>query len=364
MNDEIKIKQQRVKMLLQSNRLDGLLMAKQSNLQWFTGGKMNYVINNNDISLVYLYITSNKRYLIAKASDLDRMMEEELYGLGFEPALYQWYDQSPFDAIEKIKKGSRIGVDFYQPGKVMVQSKISDIRRQLTDAEIKRLIKFSADYSKIITDFCIDLKNNFTEREIAAKLIYRCSLKGIRLPVLMVGGDERIFKYRHPVYTDNKIKKLTLLATVGEKDGINVPLSRMICLGSAPRELKLKIEILNFVEASAASASTAGTLLKEVFEVIKNAYKSRGYNDEWKNHHQGGITNYVPGDYIINPGSGIKLRVGDTLSFNPTIAGAKTEDMYLVRPEKVQQLTVDRRWPNYKVSVGKDSYYKTDVLEL
>ncbi len=37
MTAEIEIKQGRVKDLLRSRDLDGLLISKQSNLQWFTG---------------------------------------------------------------------------------------------------------------------------------------------------------------------------------------------------------------------------------------------------------------------------------------------------------------------------------------
>ncbi|MES0342248.1 MAG: aminopeptidase P family N-terminal domain-containing protein, partial [Candidatus Humimicrobiaceae bacterium] len=93
MTTEIDIKQGRVKNLLKSKKLDGLLISKQSNLQWFTGGGMNDVIRNNDTSLINLFITQDKRYLVATTSDKDRMMDEELQDLGFESVLYNWYDQ-------------------------------------------------------------------------------------------------------------------------------------------------------------------------------------------------------------------------------------------------------------------------------
>ena len=77
-NKEIQLKHDRVRELLMSSRLDGLLFAKNSNFKWFSGGKLNDVIKNEDTSLVYLFITGDRRYLIASRSDTDRVMSEEL----------------------------------------------------------------------------------------------------------------------------------------------------------------------------------------------------------------------------------------------------------------------------------------------
>ena len=200
MTTEIDIKQGRVKNLLKSKKLDGLLISKQSNLQWFTGGGMNDVIRNNDTSLINLFITQDKRYLIATTSDTDRMMDEELQRLRFESVMYNWYDQSPFDAIKTIKKDAKVGTDTYNPISTFIQAEISDIRRQLTDIEVRRFMDISIEYSSLLTNFCMDLKPGLTERQLASRFGAHCSLYGYKLPVLMVGSDERAYKYRHPVY--------------------------------------------------------------------------------------------------------------------------------------------------------------------
>lgn len=364
MTTEIGIKQGRVKSLLKSRNLDGLLITKQSNLQWFTGGGMNDVIRNNDTSLINLFITEDKRYLIATTSDTERMMEEELQGLGFESVLYNWYDQSPFDAIKTIKQDAKVGADIYHPMSTFIQTEISDIRRQLTDMEVKRFMDISIEYSSLLTNFCMDLKPGLTERQLASRFGAHCSLYGYRLPVLMVGADERAYKYRHPVFTDKKISKHFILATVGEKEGLNVPMSRVVYFGKAPDELKNRVDAVNHVEVSAAAASVPGRALRDVFEVIKKAYDEAGYPGEWKIHTQGGITSYKPCEYLISAVSDIKIRPSEVLSFNPTIAGAKTEDLYLTKPDKVVQISIDKRWPCTEIVMGGNKYLKTNILEL
>jgi len=364
MTAEIEIKQGRVKDLLRSRDLDGLLISKQSNLQWFTGGGMNDVIRNNDTSLINLFITSDKRYLIATTSDTDRMMEEELQDLGFENVLYNWYNQSPLDAIKTIKKNAKVGADTHNPMTTFIQTEISDMRRQLTDMEVKRFIDISMEYSSLLTDFCMDLEPGLTERQLASRFGAHCSLYGYRLPVLMVGADERAYKYRHPVFTDKKINKHFILATVGEKEGLNVPMSRVVYFGKAPDELKNKLDAVNHVEVSAAAASMPGRALRDVFEVIKKAYDEAGYPGEWKAHTQGGIGSYKPCEYLINAVSDIKIRTNEVLSFNPTIAGVKTEDLYLTGKDKVDQISIDKRWPCTEIIIAGNKYLKTNILEL
>lgn len=364
MTTEIEIKQGRVKNLLKSKNLDGLLISKQSNLQWFTGGGMNDVIRNNDTSLINLFITEDKRYLLATTSDTDRMMEEELQGLGFESLLYNWYNQSPFDAIKTIKKDVRVGADTYNSRSTFIQTEISDIRRQLTDMEVRRFLDISIEYSSLLTNFCMELKPGLTERQLASKFGAHCNLYGYRLPVLMVGADERAYKYRHPVFTDKKIGKHFILATVGEKKGLNIPMSRLVYFGKAPEELINRVDAVNHVEVSAAAASLPGQGLKDIFEVIKKAYDEAGYPGEWKNHTQGGITSYKPCEYLINELSDIKIRTSEVISFNPTIAGAKTEDLYLTGPDRVVQISIDKRWPCTEIVMGGNKYLKTNILEL
>src|SRR5665811_1746371 len=112
MEKEIDIKHSGVRDFLASKNIEGILLSRQSNFLWFTGGKLNDVIKNNDISLVNLFITKDKKYLIATNSDADRVMAEELNGLGFELVKFDWFNQNVFDGLKKIGVKGKIGADF------------------------------------------------------------------------------------------------------------------------------------------------------------------------------------------------------------------------------------------------------------
>ena len=362
-NDEIQIKHNRVVQLLESNDLDGLLLAKHSSFKWFTCGGMNDVIKNEDISLLYLFITPAGRYLFATRSDADRVMEEELKDLDFELVLYDWYNQSFSDAIQKlgIKKA---GADIAAEGLKFMGTDISLVRTVLTDHEIDRYKKMCQEYKAILTDYCLGLKPGISEIETAAGLAYACGKSGIRLPVLMVGSDDRVFAYRHPCATDKRIEKYVLFATVAEREGICANVTRSIYFGKTPAGLMDKQDAVNQVEATYQFYSRPGVSLGELFEEGKKAYENAGYPGEWENHLQGGISGYAPLEFLTLENSGIIVRENNIMGWNPTIQGTKSEDPILITRTKPVQFTIDSRWPYKDYTVGGKRFVRPLIMEI
>lgn len=364
MNEEIKIKEKRILNLMNTKNLSGLLLTSQTNFLWFTGGKRNDVARNDDISLIHLLITKDKRYLIASSSDLNRVMEEEFLSFGFESVLYRWYSESVFNVVKKIIPKGRIGADFIAGNLEYMEEDITLLRIDLTDYEVKRAKILCKEYSNLLTDFCFNLKPGLTEKEIAIELEYICQKHNIRFPVLMVGSDERIFKYRHPVATDKKIQKYVLLATVAERDGLNVSISRSIYFGKAPRDLAKRHEAVNHIECYYYYHSNPGVNLKDLFELGKKAYIETGFNDEWKNHIQGGPIGYKPREVFATSSSDLELKANYLMGWNPTIAGVKAEDIILVKENGAEQLSIDKRWPYSEISIYNKKYLKPKILEI
>jgi len=364
MHSDLVIKEQRVYELIDKLNLSGILLSKQTNFLWFTGGNRNDVIKNEDISLVYLFITKDNKYLISTNSDKERVCNEELDKKGFETIVYDWYCQDVFDVLRKIGTVEKIGGDFLHPNILYIENNLADIRRNLTGDEIKKLRNLADEYSKLLTKFCLNLKLGLTEKQIANNLICECLKKDIKMPVLMVGSDERAFKYRHPVATDKKVQKYLILATDAERSGLNISLSRCVYFGKTPKELNSKIESVNYIEAVYCCNSLPDKTLKELFEVGKKAYAKAGYPDEWKNHTQGGIIGYRPREFIANSSSKVKIKSNNALSWNPTIKGVKAEDVILVKEREVEQLTIDKKWPYIEIDINGKQFLKPKILEI
>jgi len=362
--EELQIKEERIRDLLERNNYAGIILSTLTNFLWLTGGRRNQIIKNADISLVHLLITKNKKYLLSTRSDADRIMDEELSDLGFELVLYDWYRQSFVDALNKIGISGVIGCDFHDEKFPNIEEDLKRMRVLLTDFEVRRVKELCKDYSELLTDFCLNLKPGIKEKDLAADLHYKCVKKKILPFVLMVGSDERVFKYRHPVATDKDIKEYVLIATAVERDGINVSVSRSVYFGKVPEELKKKQKAVNIIEATYYSHSLPGTSLKELFDIGKATYSKLGYPDEWKNHTQGGIVGYTPREFLVTQDSEIEIGINNLLGWNPTIRGVKAEDFILVKKDGIEQLSIDLRWPNEEILINGKVFLKPKILEI
>jgi len=361
---ETEIKRDKLLKLINTKNISGVVLSKKWNFRWFTGGHDNNVVRTEDSSSVYLYISKSGNYLVATKSDAERVFREELSGLGFQLIVYNWYDENIEDVIKNISGDDLAGCDYENNSFVNLEYDLTKLRVDLTDCEVKKIKEFSEDYSEILTDFCLKLKPGVTEKEIADNLEYLFKDHNVNFPVLMVGSDDRIYKFRHPIATDKKVEKYLLIATVAEKFGLHVSVSRSIHFGSISGELQKKQEIVNLLEAKLCSDSLPGIMLKDLFKISKNLYKELNYPDEWQNHTLGGIMGYRPREFLIDALNTIKINKNNIISWNPTIYGAKSEDTILVEENKISQLTIDKRWPFSEYHVDNMIFFKPKILEL
>ncbi len=361
---ELQIKHDKIKKLLGEKKLDGVIFTTHSSFKWLSCGRTNDVLKNENASLVYFFITPDKKYFIASRSDSSRVMAEELGGLGYEAVLYNWYNESAFDAVKRLGNYKKIGSDFVSDSSVFIPGEIASIRAELTEFEIGRYKKTCAEYTALLTDYCLGIKPGMTEIEIANGLLCAGIIRGIRFSALMVGSDERVSLYRHPAATDKKVRDYVLFATVIEREGVCANVSRSVHFGTAPEELKMKQDAVNTIEAAYQSYSTPGATLGEIFEKGKKAYKETGYTGEWENHLQGGVSGYSPLEFLALENSKVTVKENNILCWNPTIKGAKAEDPIHITKNGPIQYTIDKRWPSKEYSFQKGKFIRPVILEI
>ena len=83
-----------------------------------------------------------------------------------------------------------------------------------------------------------------------------------------------------------------------------------------------------------------GRTLGELFEVIVRSYDALGLPDEWRRHHQGGLTGYQGREVFAVPGDPTTLPSTCAVAFNPSVTGGgKSEDTVLVTRAGAEVLT-------------------------
>jgi hypothetical protein len=94
------------------------------------------------------------------------------------------------------------------------------------------------------------------------------------------------------------------------------------------------------VDAAYITASRPGATLGEPFAAGERAYADQGFPEEWRGHHQGGLTGYRGREVFAVPGEQIRLPDSFAVAWNPSIAGgAKSEDTALVTGNEVELIT-------------------------
>jgi antitoxin VapB len=97
------------------------------------------------------------------------------------------------------------------------------------------------------------------------------------------------------------------------------------------------------VDAAYLEASRPGATLGDAFRAGAAAYTAQGFAEEWRHHHQGGLTGYRGREVFAVPGEGTVIPGTAALAWNPSITGgAKSEDTILVSAEGVETITRTR----------------------
>jgi len=158
--------------------------------------------------------------------------------------------------------------------------------------------------------------------------------------VLLVAGDERQGAHRHPLPTRATLGAHALLAITAEREGLYVSLTRIVSFSPPPGELRRLVEATASVDVAMLTASRPGVTTGEALEAAAREYETQGFPEEWRRHHQGGITGYRGREVFAVPGEATPLPDGCAVAWNPSITGGgKSEDTALVTEARVEVIT-------------------------
>jgi Xaa-Pro aminopeptidase len=367
---EIDEKQARLVTMIKDAGLGGVLLATHHNIAWLTGGRSNRVDASREAGTQRLLVTADgRRFVLANAIEMPRLRDEVLAGLGFEPIEYAWADdQDPSYSVGAARTiiggASPIGADWLLPDTAPSEARIARVRVLLTNAEVDRYRKLGNDCGIVVGDVCRRLRPGEDEREIAATVMLALTAISARAIVLLVGADDRIGRYRHPVPTATKWERVVLVAVCAERDGLVACLSRIVATKTAPADLEARTRATASVFARLLDASRPGATGAHLFTTAADGYRAAGYQDEEKLHHQGGATGYRAREWVAHPRSQETVQARQALAWNPSITGTKIEDTALVVDDRVEVITSTPGWPSIEMSVRGETLLASDVLRV
>ena len=340
--NELKIKKARVDVLLKKRGLDGIVLAKNSNVAWLACGIENRIVFASEEGAVKLIILKGEDKILVLTDNIEaeRMIEEEgLTEENFQIVTKQWYDSQ--NLVSRMAKEHKLGADTNFHSIIDLHEEIRELRFSLLSCELKRYRALGSDASMIMSEVCRNIRPGETESKIMGRLAQNLWGNGISPHLIMVGSDERIFSYRHPISKDKKIDKYVMVVICAERAGLIVNMTRLIHFGRIPEELKDKLQAVAKVDASFICNTQIGKSISDIFQQGIASYREAGYPDEWKFHHQGGATGYETRDYIATATSQQMVQPNQAFAWNPSIKGVKSEDTIIITEDGSETITYD-----------------------
>ena len=189
-----------------------------------------------------------------------------------------------------------------------------------------------------------------TDFDTAAAISDVLESRGAKAVCLIVGGDERLRLFRHPLPIGTVISDAIMAVVVARRAGLHVAATR-ICVRHADDEIVTLMKVLGSVNDAVLEASRPGGMWGESLIALSAAYDAVGQPDAWREHFQGGPIGFEQREFELAPTQEDSpfwrlARVANTaVAWNPSLrGGAKIEETYLVG-EELELLTATPAWP-------------------
>jgi Xaa-Pro dipeptidase len=346
---------------MQAQKLAGVLIRRNENVAWITGGAVELrVLTPAETGVAALLVTAEgKRYYFTTENEARRLHDEEFGTLDFEPFLFPWYADETVSTAVKLA-GGPLGSDTAVGG--LTQVNLYPLRATLTETEIARYRWLGAEVAAATVESLHQVEPGLSEYDMEGITAANLLRRGILPSVYLFAVDDRIYKYKHAVARGDRLKTYGMLNLCARKWGLAISITRFVHFGDVPAELTARFKSAAQVNAALLHATRAGATSAELFRVAQAAYAAEGFPGEERLHHQGGPTGYGEREWVATPAGTEVVADHQAFAWNPSIRGGKAEDTAILRNGKIEWLTGTPELPVIKAGVDGVEYPAAGVV--
>ncbi len=330
-------RRQRLRELMDRQRLEALLLRRPANFAWYTNGADNRVDHASPFGVADILITGDAEYIFTNNIEAPRMREEQ--SPDFEVVEHPWYGDE-VAAVREVIGDASLGTDFPLETASDVSSEITPLRYVLDLDALERYRRVGTDAATAVAEAAHSLEPGTSEYEAAANLAAACRRRGLFNSVLLAAADDRITHYRHPIPHGDTIERRAMLVVSAERGGLYANVTRMVDFEEPDRELERRLEgCETILRRMREEATRPGRTLADAFEDCQRFYAEEGFPDQWKLHHQGGMTGYASREVIATPATLQEIQPGQAFAWNPSVTGAKAEETFVLTESGPEVIT-------------------------
>jgi Xaa-Pro aminopeptidase len=320
----------------------GLVLTRPAAVAWACGGVAPPVDRTAATDLVWVVFTPGGAALITTNVEADRIRDEyDPAAHGFADAVtVPWHDPGTFVTAAERFAGA--------PARLLAADGSPEFGFDVTDDLVAMRLPLSApeqdDLAELGHDAAAALQSALTtwrpgerDLDIQARCAAALEAAGADAPVLIVGGDERLERYRHPMAVGAEVRRFVMAVVVARRGGLHVAATRFAAAAppdSAYADLRRRVLA---IDDAVLAASRLGATYGDALAALDNGYAQVGAPGGWAGHYQGGPIGFGQREFEFAPGQvGSRwydepIAPGHALAWNPSLpGGAKVEDTYLV----------------------------------
>jgi Xaa-Pro dipeptidase len=320
----------------------GLVLTGPAAVAWAGGGIAPPVDRTAAVDLVWAVFTATTAALITTRVEAERITDEyDPAAHGFaELSVVPWQHADAFVTAAEDLAGvpaSRLAADGHPAFGHDVSDDLIGLRLALSAPERAELASLGHDAAAALQSALACWQPGERDLDIQARCAAHLEAAGADAPVLIVGGDDRLARYRHPMAAGVPVRRTVMAVVVARRAGLHVAATRFASAGPVdPAYTGLRRRVLA-IDDAVLSTCRPGATYGDALTALDAAYARVGAPGEWAGHYQGGPIGFAQREFELAPDQdGARwyrepVAAGHAVAWNPSLpGGAKTEDTYLV----------------------------------
>ena len=251
---------ERLLLWVERTGLPALVLTRPGPVSWLTGGLPPPVHRSAATDLVWAVVTGSAATLITTKVEADRIREEYQPGQhGFEgPVAVPWYDPDAFARAAAEVAGVppiTMASDGHPAFGTDASDDLTELRLALSGAEQEDLRALGADAAQALEAALAAWSPGERDLDIQARVAAHLEARGADTPVLIVGGDERVQRFRHPMAAGAPVRHLAMAVVVARRGGLHAAATRFACAGPLGAQLRSLRDRVGQIERDTLEAS-------------------------------------------------------------------------------------------------------------
>jgi Xaa-Pro dipeptidase len=330
-----------------------LILGSVGNVAWATGGVSQPIDRTAAFDAVWLVDATEPTLLVSSVEVPRFAAEGDLEELGFKIVGVPWYEADGFEraALRETNSDESLVLSDTDLG-TNVTTELTEHRMVLSSGERELLRSLGETSARVVESAVRSWQPGISaDFSIAAEIAFGLETIGAEAVCLIVGGDDRVKTFRHPMMTGAVVNELLMAVAVVRWSGLHVALTRIATTVDDER-LNEDYNLVDTVARSTLSATAPGSTWGDAYGALSRAYRDVGHSQGWRDHFQGGPIGYAQREFELSPDAtespfwSKEIEENTAVAWNPSLhGGAKVEDTFLVGESGSECVTTTGEWP-------------------